>query len=98
MIDADAYAAKMKDKQSACREWIEEAKAEWDEAQTDRARQAFATFVEAKLTLDAMPTIDAIPVEWLAQKARIEDGWGNIPFSEYIKLLIWEWHQQEDDE
>jgi hypothetical protein len=42
--------------------------------------------------------VDAIPVEWLAQNARIEDGWGNIPFSEYIKLLIWEWHQQEDDE
>lgn len=53
---------------------------------------------DAVKVVEDAPTIPAIPVEWLAQKARIEDGWGNIPFSEYLKLLIWEWHQQEDDE
>lgn len=53
---------------------------------------------DIKALISVLPTIDAIPVEWLAQKARIEDGWGNIPFAEHIKLLIWEWHQQEDEE
>lgn len=43
------------------------------------------------------PTIDAIPVKWLCEKIREEDRFGGIPFGEYLKVLIWEWHQQEDD-
>jgi hypothetical protein len=44
------------------------------------------------------PTIDAIPVAWLCEKIREEDKFGGIPFGEYLKVLIWEWHQQEDEE
>lgn len=61
-IDADAYAAEMKTRQDACRELIYAAQAEDNEEIYDRQSCAFGVFVEAKLTLDAMPTVDAVPV------------------------------------
>ena len=67
LIDADAYAMEMKTRQDACRELIYAAEAECNEEMYDRNSAKFGIFVEAKLTLDAMPTIDAVPVvhgEW----------------------------------
>lgn len=62
LIDADAYRAEMKIRQDACAEWRDEAKACCDTELYVRADGALATFVEAKMTLDKMPTIDAVPV------------------------------------
>ena len=62
LIDADAYAAEMKTRQDACRELIYAAEAECNKEMYDRNSAKFGIFVEAKLTLDAMPTIDAVPV------------------------------------
>ena len=62
LIDADAYKAEMKQRQDACAEWRDEAKACCDTELYVRADGALATFVEAKVTLDKMPTVDAVPV------------------------------------
>lgn len=52
LIDADAYAAEMKDRQDAARKWRNEAIAEEDEVKLARAEGAFTAFTEAKLTMD----------------------------------------------
>ena len=96
LIDADAYAAKMKDGQSACREWVEEAKAEGDEAQTERARQAYVTFTEAKLTLDAMPTIDAIPVDYIKWRIANADREGFKDAAGAFRFVLWGWEETKD--
>ena len=70
LIDADVYAAEMREKQDRCRVWKDSSK-EGTEPYV-RAEQAFVTFVEAALTLKSQPTIDAIPVEWL--KAQINEA------------------------
>lgn len=62
LIDADAYKAEMKQRQDACAEWRDEAKACCDTELFVRADGALSAFIEAKLTLDKMPTIDAVPV------------------------------------
>ena len=62
LIDADAYAAEMKTRQDACKEIYEAAREDGNEEVYDRMNCAYGVFVEAKLTLDAMPTIDAVPV------------------------------------
>lgn len=62
LIDADAYKAEMKQRQDACAECRDEAKACCDTELFVRADGALSVFIEAKLTLDKMPTIDAVPV------------------------------------
>lgn len=66
LIDADAYAAEMKARQDACKDWLERLETletnNWDTVYIHMARQALATFCEAKLTLDKTPTIDAVEV------------------------------------
>lgn len=67
-IDADAYAAEMKTRQDACKGTMDAAKEDdnWELYANMSAK--FSIFVEAKLTLDAMPTVDAVPVvhgEWV---------------------------------
>ena len=62
LIDADAYAAEMKTRQDACKEILYAAEKDGNDEVYDRMNCAFGVFVEAKLTLDAMPTIDAVPV------------------------------------
>lgn len=66
LIDADAYAAEMREKQENCRVWKDSLDKESETYA--RAEQSFITFVEAALTLRSQPTIDAIPVEWLREK------------------------------
>ena len=59
LIDADAYSAEMKQRQEACKEWLSGL------ADSELQNQAIGTlnaFVEAKLTIDSMPTVDAVPV------------------------------------
>ena len=80
-IDADAYAAEMKTRQDACLELMNAAREMDNEEMYGQKSAAFSVFVEAKLTLDAMPTVDAVPVV-LCEKCRhgiknhgISDGW-----------------------
>lgn len=61
-IDADAYAAEMKTRQDACKEILDAAEEDGNDKVYDRMNCAFGIFVEAKLTLDSMPTVDAVPV------------------------------------
>lgn len=61
-IDADAYAAEMKTRQDACLELMNAAREMDNEEMYGQKCAAFSVFVEAKLTLDAMPTVDAVPV------------------------------------
>ena len=60
LIDADAYADKMREKQNECKELINEA----GDNLSDRIywKGVFSTFVESKLTLDDTPTVDAVPI------------------------------------
>lgn len=62
LIDADAYCAEMKERQYKCIEWRDESKAKGDAELFARADQALATFVEARLTMEKMPTVDAVCV------------------------------------
>ena len=61
-IDADAFAAEMKVRQDALKELIDDAVAMDNWEMYDGLSREFSVFVEAKLTLDAMPTVDAVPV------------------------------------
>ena len=63
LIDADTYATEMRKRQDACRKWKSEQNV--GSEMYARAEQALVTFVEAWVTLENQPTIDAIPVEWL---------------------------------
>jgi hypothetical protein len=47
---------------------------------------------------DVKPVVDAIPVEWLCRKMREEENNGNILKAEYLKELIWEFHQDDGQE
>ncbi len=49
-------------------------------------------------SIDEIPTVDAIPVEWLCRKMREEESNGNILKAEYLKKLIWEFHQDDGQE
>ena len=62
LIDANAYAAEMKVRQDALKELIDDAVAMDNWEMYDGLSREFSVFVEAKLTLDAMPTVDAVPV------------------------------------
>lgn len=50
-----------------------------------------------KAMLEVQPAVDAIPVEWLCENIREEAERGNILHAEYIKGLIWEWHQKKQE-
>lgn len=56
LIDADPYRAEIKKRQDACAKWRDETD---DEDIKIRADGSLAAFIECKLTLDKMPTIDA---------------------------------------
>lgn len=62
LIDAVAYSAKMKERQDETFKWKEIVKQNGDMERYHRALGSIATFVEAKLTLDNMPTVDAVEV------------------------------------
>ena len=93
LIDADAYAAEMRKKQEDCRAW----KDSLDEGTElyARAEQSFVTFVEAALTLKSQPTIDAIPVEWLDDRAN--DITRAPMFRRYAQQLLDEWQKEQEE-
>lgn len=62
LIDANAYAAEMKERQDALKEMIDAAVKDDNWELYDKLSRSFGVFVEAKLTLDKMPTVDAVPV------------------------------------
>ena len=59
LIDADAFASEMKERQDSCEKWMDEAE---DDEVYFRAIGAFGALSETKLTLDKMPTIDAVEI------------------------------------
>ena len=61
LIDADVLAVEMKARQEAAKKWVEETKDE-DDSTYARACGAYSVFSEVKLTLDKMPTVDAVEV------------------------------------
>lgn len=67
LIDADAFADEMRERQDAAKAWEKDAK----DAETAARADAVLSFLcEVKLALDKMPTVDAVPVrhgEWLQE-------------------------------
>lgn len=53
---------------------------------------------EAACEIIDAPTIDAIPVEWLCRIIRQEEICRNYKTAKYLTNLIWEWHQEADNE
>lgn len=74
LIDADVYADKMREKQKECEKLIKEAGDNLNWSDRDHWEGVFATFVEAKLTLDDTPTVDAVPVvhgRWINENCSV---------------------------
>lgn len=61
LIDADLYADAMRVKQNECKKLIDEARKN-NSNDVEYLEGIYATFVESKLTLDSIPTVDAVPV------------------------------------
>ena len=82
LIDADAYAAEMKTRQDACLELMNAAREMDNEEMYGQKSAAFSVFVEAKLTLDAMPTVDAVPIVRCKEcKHNMDDfAWNGEPY------------------
>ena len=89
MIDADAYKAEMKKRQEACVQWRDATSK--DDEMYIRAEQSLATFIEAALTLEKMPTIEAMPIAWLKEKRKACAGEDNP----YWHVLI-EWQNEKE--
>lgn len=90
LIDADAYAIEMRKRQDACRKWKSEQNV--GSETYARAEQALVTFVEAWVTLEKQPTIDAIPVEWMRKKREVAI-W---QFAGAIDWLLSEWKKEQE--
>ena len=90
LIDADAYAIEMRKRQDACRKWKSEQNP--GSEMYARAEQALVTFIEASLTLENQPTIDAIPVEWLEDMQRESLSENDRTMFGAIEAIFIEWH------
>lgn len=98
LVDADAYAYEMKKRQKACLRWKENAVLDGDEETRLRADGALATFVEAKLILNKVPTIDAVPVV-RCRECKVKDEercpwWHGVPEDEFYCA----WGERRDDD
>ena len=89
LIDADDYAAEMRKRQDACRKW----KSEQNKGSEmyARAEQALVTFVEAWLTLEKQPTIDAIPVEWVRKWPK------DLREGAYVRDILRDWQKEQEE-
>ena len=92
LIDADAYAAEMRERQDECEAW-KDGLAEGTELYAC-AEQSLATFAEAALTLKSQSTIDAIPVEWLRNLCAIAKM--ETDDEMFIDWLIQTWQQEQE--
>lgn len=90
-IDADAYAAEMKTRQDALKELMDDADALDNWEMYDGLSRAFSVFVEAKLTLDAMPTVDAVPVKWIKNHIKEQFECDNRTYAMEIKAML-DWY------
>ena len=59
LIDVNAFADEMKERQDKAGKWLREAK---DHETATRADAVLSFIYEVKLTLDKMPIVDAVPV------------------------------------
>ncbi len=62
LIDADAYGEEMRERQTACIQWHDEVISSGDAVMIAWVGGARSVFSETKLTLEKMPTIDAVEV------------------------------------
>lgn len=46
--------------------------------------------------LDSVPTIDAIPVEWLRKEMNMADDRGDVEMTDAISWLIQTWHKEQE--
>ena len=53
---------------------------------------------DADCLVEDAPTIDAIPVAWICALIRQEENRKNYSIAQYLTDLIWEWHQEDDEE
>ena len=83
LIDANAYCAEMREKQAAAKNWLHTT-IDGDEIHV-RAEQTMISFIEAKLTMDKQPTIDAIPMDWLDEQIH---GYASRLQSTELKALL----------
>lgn len=91
IIDADQYAVEMKMRQDAVQASIEHPRAGRYYTDMEHWQGVMLAFVEAKLTMDNMPTIDAAPVVHGLWR-----GW-NYPGDEHVECSICKTQYYEDD-
>lgn len=80
LIDADEYAKEMKQRQDAVSASIEHPIADRYYTDKEHWEGVMLAFVEAKLTLDKMPTVDAVPVvhgRWETDLTEQNEFWGH---------------------
>ena len=46
--------------------------------------------------INAAPTIDAIPVEWLNKQCEMADDRGDMEMTDAISWLIQTWHEEQE--
>ena len=85
LIDRAAYRAELRSRQEECYKACQDAK---NEVEHDHWAGVYAAFVDAKLTLNKLPTIEAVPLEplceWLEENA-------GLPTDDYmISKTAWE--------
>ena len=93
LIDADAF-----DRALANHEF---SAALNEAASNDRVFEDIPMLYSTQSFRDVMsyrPTIDAIPVSWICGLIRDEENTRNYKTAQYLTNMIWEWHQQEDEE
>ena len=95
LVDADAYAEEMKKRQDACKEWTQ--RTIDTEENYLRSCGAYVVFVEAKLLLEKQPTIDAIPIDYIMQRADalIET---NVYGAKVLYGLVMIWNGEEQND
>lgn len=82
-IEREAFAAEMKKRQDAAKEWLIEANGIDDADGKARAETILSFLCEVKLTLDAIPAADVVPVRHGKWKWEFADnGWANHICSE----------------
>ena len=90
LIDADAYAEEMRVRQNACLDILAKVSEEVTYSAQQYWNTIFATYAEAKLTLDAMPTVGG----WMSVKGMMPDEdeevlvYYNEPGNQYITIAL----------
>ena len=74
-ISREAFAAEMKSRQDAAEEWLIEATGTEDAYGKARAEAILSFLCEVKLTLDAIPAADVVPVVRCKDCKHYDDGW-----------------------